>query len=583
MVNNLSNTAMNGQTKFKETVKYKGDLRIVGIVINADKKTLGYVIMTEKNQQFKMYTEAQTKVLLRKFKFVNAELDGDFIKNTECAMNKLMQFNTNMQVVGNHGVTVLAKISVNGKQYGYRAMDHNGKIVDLTEAEVIKLKEFGTELINAKVVSKNGKEFVSAIKGEFTQIDKQSIADIKNKSDSKESNWRKAKRRDKLERVWCHTILRKSIVAHAGSWFPYWAMTYRQPVYPDIKADYNFGKTIEIMAKEIVPKHIKTEEHKRVLKKLLDKYLSVTDKHVYPSKKIENVMLAVGLAQFVLIDNPELENRILSKPKELLNKSIYNDLYELGLTIHEYEGLVLKMEKAYADEPNKKKVSRTEFKTASFKTAKDCAQIGFAINAKDKGFKYTTEAGSNYTLKYVGDYLGNYTTYKKMARCLGDVLVLAQIERLQKVNYFTPEQKLIREEIMLAIMSLYRPDIVNTYISNNFNRYIDLGMLPGLNLESMTDYDLSPELKIYYESGFNVFLNDTGMSGSAERNKYNMRKYKRHYLKYSDYINLRSLGAGVKSLHTMLYDELAAIVGMITSDRVTPEAINEVIGALRML
>lgn len=582
MASNLSNTTMNGKTKFKEVVKYKGDLRIVGLVINADKKTVGYVIMTEKNQQFKMYTEAQTKILLKRFKFVNAELDGDSIKNTECAMNNLMKFNMNMQVVDNQGVTILAKISVNGKQYGYRAMDHNGKIVDLTESEVIKLKQFGTDIINAKIVNKGGKEFVSAIKGEFTQIDKTSITEIKSKKDSKEFEWRKERRRIKLEQIWCYNILRKSLVEYRGSWFPYWAMTYKIGNRKE-PADLNFGKTIEIMAKEVVPKYIKTDEHKKILKKLLDKYLSHTDKHRYPTNKKENIMLAVGLAQFVLIDNKELEDRILREPDKLLNYSVYKQLHELGLTISEYEGLMLKMEEAYEAEKDTKKKERTEFNTITFKTTKECAQVGFAINEKDKGLKYITEAGSKYTLKYVGDYLNNYNTYKQMARCLGDVLVLAQIERLQKVDYFTEEQKLIREEVMLAIMSLYRPDIVNTYISNNFNRYIDLGMLPGLNLESMTDYGLSPELKIYYESGFNVFLNDSGMSGCEESTRWNTRKYNRKYLHYSDYINLRSLSAGVKSLHTMLYDELAAIVSMITSDRVSVDDVNKVIGNLRLL
>lgn len=580
--NNISNSTMKGKAKFQEVVKYKGDLRIIGTVI-INNKIVGYVIMTEKNQQFKMYNEEQTKILLQRFKFVNAELSNGKIINTECSMNSIMKFNANMQVIDNQGVTILAKISLNGKEYGYRAMDHNAKIVDLTEDELIRLKQSGTNIINAKIVNKNGKEFVSAIKGEFTQIDKKSIEEIKVKKETPEELWRKERRRDKLENIWCHTILRKALVAEKASWFPYWAMTYKQGDYKT-PADLNFGKTIEIMAKEIVPKYIKTDEHKRVFKKLLDTYLPSIDKHKYPSKTTANIHLAVGLAQFVLIGNENIAKRILNRPAELLSNSVYEQLYDKGMTIHEFEGLMLAMEKKYEQiHETKNNKTKKAFKTTQFKSAKDCAQIGFAINAKDKGLKYTTESGNNYTLKYIGDYLPGYDTYKKMAGCLGDVLVLAQIERLKEVTYFGEEEKLVREEIMLAVLSLYRPDIVKVYMENNKDRYSKLNMLPGVDLDSVTDFGLSDSLRIYYESGFNVFLNDNGMSGPFDKTYYNTRKYRRIHLINSEYINLRAFGAGVMNLHTSLYNELATIVGMITSDRVSIERLNSVIGCLRML
>ena len=88
--NSFKDEAFSSQYQMQEKIHYLGDLRIVGQVVEnlSDKDPIGYVVMTEKTQKFKMYTIEQTKALLNKFKFVNAAIENGNITNTECAMSR---------------------------------------------------------------------------------------------------------------------------------------------------------------------------------------------------------------------------------------------------------------------------------------------------------------------------------------------------------------------------------------------------------------------------------------------------------------------------------------------------------------
>lgn len=130
----FKNETLGNNSNTREKIHYLGDLRIVGQVVEnlSDKEPIGYVVMTEKTQQFKMYTVGQTMVLLQKFKFVNADIQNGKIVNTECSMERMPKFNTNMQVVGNHGIIILGEIVDGTSKIGYRAMDTNARVVDLS-------------------------------------------------------------------------------------------------------------------------------------------------------------------------------------------------------------------------------------------------------------------------------------------------------------------------------------------------------------------------------------------------------------------------------------------------------------------
>lgn len=129
--------------------------------------------MTEKTQQFKMYTVGQTMVLLQKFKFVNADIQNGKIVNTECSMERMPKFNTSMQVVGNHGIIILGEIVDGTSKIGYRAMDTNARVVDLSEDDLLKCS---MPIINAKILSG------TAGKNLIYQVLNKSLQRLKNQS-----------------------------------------------------------------------------------------------------------------------------------------------------------------------------------------------------------------------------------------------------------------------------------------------------------------------------------------------------------------------------------------------------------------
>ena len=340
----LSNQKMTGKPKFTETVHYKGELRIIGQVVNSlsDKEPIGYVIMTEKNQQVKMYTVPQTQILLQKFKFVNAELQNGKIVNTECAMDKLMKFDTHMNVIGNKGIYILAEITTDGKNDGYRAMDYNGRIVDISENDLLKLS-LNVPIINAKVVNKDNKQYVSAIKSEFTKIERSKLDQIltKNKN-SAADEWRKQKRREKLINIWAPNVLLNATSSsryNRTQYFPVGLLGYRNKgKYHGNETDelIHFDDYVRIMVKEILPNYLKDEQEKAILKKILDKYTPLIDKEAsfYCRGKVglmegaqqrNNCLMAIALCQF-LLHQSEVAEKVIKNTAKIPEDSGYNIL-----------------------------------------------------------------------------------------------------------------------------------------------------------------------------------------------------------------------------------------------------------------
>jgi hypothetical protein len=176
-----------GNRKVIEKVEYKGEYRIVGTVWSGKNK-VGYAIIDIKTFALKLFTAVQTVELLKRYKFENAELTGIEIKNTECSMDRLLKFDTNQNVIGNLGITILGKVYGDKDiVLGFRAMDSSGKVVDISEKDIITIsKRTPNGLLNAKQVpNPSGEPFVSAIKGNFKRIDKVSVeetVEIKNLS-----------------------------------------------------------------------------------------------------------------------------------------------------------------------------------------------------------------------------------------------------------------------------------------------------------------------------------------------------------------------------------------------------------------
>ena len=138
----------------KERIEYRGELRIIGQIVNSitDTIPIGYVIMVEKTHAIRNASIEQTKILLKKCKFVNAKLENDKIVNTECSMDKLVKFDRNRNVLEKDKLTVLGEIVITDGDFptSYRILNENGRIVDVSEDDLVKLVDVrGYTLVNA--------------------------------------------------------------------------------------------------------------------------------------------------------------------------------------------------------------------------------------------------------------------------------------------------------------------------------------------------------------------------------------------------------------------------------------------------
>jgi hypothetical protein len=635
------NEAFNTKDNCTEKVHYLGDLRIVGSVTNG-KETIGYVIMQEKTKKFKMYTVEQTIVLLQKFKFVNAELKGKKIVNTECSMDRLYIFDTNMRVVGNPGIMIIGEIIEGKNKVGYRIMDSNASIIDISEEALLNLVSYSKierNLINGKIVSGTGckKYYISAIKSEFTKIEKEKVEPKKETAASKR---RKEQHAYKLE----HFVLPKALK---------WGLcgNGRLTNGPRIVGDevftrkevnqnytlrfFDYSKETQIIVKEILSKYDLSDNDKALLNKIVKNMPHSarldTDGNYYETEEDKLYMLA--LAQFQLCDT-QWCNEILNKRVKIRyieSHSTDGYVFVKGLDMKNAEKLKslgyasdkLIKSMTYLNTKKNKEVKRLTglsknkaeqellkvFNISTFTTANDIAQLGFAITESNRGYKFSTETGFNKTLLYLGDVLINdlelldenvmtkvsidspeadgekaYSRYKEVARCLGDLACVAYIDKLLtryslthmlgKREYLPDKQIIASIEMIIAIAYIYGSESVHRYVEDNYEGIENLGIEePDFDELSTTDYKLSPELKMYFSSGFNVFLNDNDV--------YN---YGTWYLRESALINYRQLGVSHNIKHPMLQGELASVVSMVTSEKnCSSTLVEKYIGQLRFL
>ena len=616
--------AQSGSESNKDKIHYLGELRIIGSIMSDNKDIIGYIIMQEKTGKFKGYTVEQTKALLNKFKFVNAELTHNKIINTECSMERLMQFNSRLQPVNNFGLLILGEIHVNGKLEAYRVMDAQGKVVEASEEAILKAHYNGTDILNAKVVTKGNKRYLSAIKNKFTLIDRQSINKVADKQVIGNNNsnrveeistdiekisiqdrWRHNNHLDKLMNKTLYSYFVGYVKQHTNL-----GTRLKRDFIRNKKDDCNkrYGvnsrKEIKIICKELVPQLLTTDEQKEVFKNFWDNYSylvkNISEENDYGLNH-EFEELWFGLSQLCML-SPKNADRFLkdSKVKYALTHNgeddmIYgNDLDEFWsneFLLPEVEVLLKKMREQVRNERKKIEDRKNKrFNTYSFSTAEDAAQLGFAISEKMDGYQYETKTGSKLTLKYIGKYIPEFEVYKPMATCLGDILILANIERIWSLgtdNKISIEEEDVKSELLLGILALYNPTLCKEFINRRKETFDDLAdMLPGFDFDNLVDYQLHERLRLYYESGCCVFYNDRMHTFGGSRYWTNTVsfKYYRDNIRNSEILNYRSLkGPNNPIAHDLLYTELAPILNMITSNACTPELIDKYVGRLRAL
>ena len=231
------------------------------------------------------------------------------------------------------------------------------------------------------------------------------------------------------------------------------------------------------------------------------------------------------------------------------------------------------------------------FDVKEFKSAQSMAELGFAISEQNRGFKYNKSMGTKCTLKYIGDYLKDYESYKRNATCLGDVLIPATVETMMKYSdenlSNNAEQRhvnAVRMEMALAILAIYNPSMCNLF----FEHHPELSgvFLTGFDPENPVDYELPDKLRLYYESGCCVYYNDMGEDEVIVRGGRSITEkvsYSKERLRKAEVINYRALGPHKSCQCSDLKWQLAPIVNTLTSDNCTAEDIELYIGNLRAL
>ena len=597
---NFNNSGLGGSDlKEVEKVHYMGELRIVGQVVEniKDKQPIGYVVMTERTQKFKMYTINQTKSLLNKFKFVNAELKDGNIINTECAMTRMPKYFPNMRVADNPGIIVLGEIVDSDKTVGYRALDTNGIIVDLSESELIDFSNRGLEVINAKIVSKGNKTYISAIKNEFTKIEKSKIKELKPR-ETKGSLWRKQMHANKWLNFGALRAMRFAFFGNGQVINDYMYSRYPEKINAG-RGYFDTNREATILAKEVYTKKngivLDAEDvalYKRIVKEVPHTALlgyTKDSKFVYPNDNDE--LFIVLLSQFIL-NNEDKQKEFLDSVgyktysfRSRMVKRVLESGYACKAfkdTVEKVKKLDLEKSKEFEQNPGRLTAEHRAkmFNTREFVSATDIAQLGFAISESNGGHHYTTKTGNVKTLLYLGDIIeNNYESYRSKSRCLGDLVSIAYICKL--LNFKNNYGRLSHDDIttiiemLIATSYVFNSKAMLAFVNDNEDKLVSFGVnIPDYDEIAGVDYKLNNEIKMYYASGFNVFLSD---------NNYTRGGYRARHLRYAELINYRQLGIYRNIEHPMLKSELAPIVTMVTSDDCEAHLVEKFIGQLRFL
>ena len=604
------------KTKVIEKVNYLGDFRIIGPIVPAKgmKKIVGYVVMQEKTGRFKGYTVQQTKSLLERFTFVNTELktNTEDIVNTECSMDRLPIFNLNMQVIDNFGVIILGEIVVDGKSCGYRVIDTNAKVVDLKKEDVIRLSNNGTELLNAKLVNKDSKIVVSAIKKEFTKIEK-TYGQIDVSKNTKAEEWRHKRHIEKYVNGFLPIRAIRWIISTKFN-EPYNSNLFHFTF--DESAAYKaerYAKEPEIIAKEcLTPEHgiELNKDDKVIIKKILE---------------LEDFDLKyAALCQFFLKSEAcvdRIKKYYITRMVNRYDDKNLNQLKDLGVVSPVLEEFAKKIEerhnRVFAYEIEKNKIK--PFTITSFTSGKDIAQLGFILDRtvlnkyaeqNNGDYHFVTQTGQKVKLRYVGDlfdcskYLGDdddyedlYERVKSKARCLGDIVSVAVLQKLiytfndvfyngasethwrkeDKNNIGHPDALRACMEIIISIAYIYGSETMKEFVEGwkpKLNDEIKVSV-PDFDEVSTTDYKLDPRLRLYYESGFYVFYQDSDKTRRGEVYEYY------DIDSCTKVVNYRRLNNTYNIKHPLIREQLASIVNMLVSPDIDSDMIDSFIGRLR--
>ena len=677
MARQLDSTSIGSGAKQDVKVEYRGEFRLIGVIVNnpTDKNYLGYVVMNEKTRGLKAYNVQQLIWLLTRYKFVNAKYEpgaaNDGIVNTECALNRLIKFNTNLRVVDNNKIIILGEIYERGKHVGYRIYSSSDKIIDATEVEILKLVDkTKCEIVNAKITNNGAKSYISGIKSDFLKIEVESAESL-HRVNTKEE-YRKEAFKLKLIRVLGRAYIPSILTSNKQLSCSFISSGGR----------YKLKTAARVLVDELLAGCEMTAKDKELLNKLAEQINTLSDDKRYVdsiSSKEKGVL--ASLAQFALyipevqsivderINNGKLTYKRgldTTANKFITHKIACSKLVEYAKKTEEANiNIVNKIEanKKYKQSVKDKQVASAPIiDDTSFKTAHEIAGIGFCITGSNHGYDYTNKRGAQYKLQFIGSKMDaeEYSRYLKLSSCFGDIFAITLLDaRLQtilgkydferrqwhrsaaekererfwvdkinngefdvntvnnmklKINTMGAGNKTISQdskitwedllesgdnliealahmEILLALIAMYNPKLAKAYIDDHSQKYPKLfeHMLPAFDFENTFDFKLNPKLNVYYESGFNVYKMCDTVNWHKQKvsaldvmpGPHRRAALKYAVDKYDSWVNFYKMSIPGRKLIHKDFDELATVIGMVTSDICTMSIIEDKIGILR--
>jgi hypothetical protein len=417
-----------------EREERKGQFRIVGVVHDEESRVVGYAIIDTEHYQLKLFNIVQTVALINHYPFVNATLESPKgpVVNTECSMSRLLIFNKNKQVIGNKGITILARVFDGETPVGFKILDPQGKVFLMTNENILKVTNKGESIpiINGKVVYRDGVYFVSAIKQEYTkaylkareaeELKKAYHKESKQQEDleSKKEKDDKEALRQKGHRIHLQKILKRyaNNIVKIGRALPTDIPKHRKAVQEDI----------EILFKDhIKVKHPKIYEERGeglsdldliTLTLLIDIKNGVVERpEPITNGRLKNIYAWRCVNKYVEnggVDTTRYNPELIDLAKELGEEDVYNYLVEVDQVLrarkHSVETSTSKIQskdllkiathfKSTYKKPSRSKKARQD-KTIiytpgkiDFASIEGIKEMGYAIHSKDIGMPYNSQ------------------------------------------------------------------------------------------------------------------------------------------------------------------------------------------------
>ncbi len=232
-----------------------------------------------------------------------------------------------------------------------------------------------------------------------------------------------------------------------------------------------------------------------------------------------------------------------------------------------------------------KERGRKPFNTTTFKSADDIAQLGLAITKQNDGLSYVTKENRLRKLFYIGKQFDSDTTYQRylnLSTSLGDILSVTALHKIRTRyerdndyldgglgNDSRVSRAIIYMDMLIIIAFIYGSKAMKKYVEDYESELTNLGVkIPSFEELSTTDYKLDDNLRIYYESGFNVFLSDG---------------HTKHLEEPSEYREYRHCGYYYDIVHPLLQGDLASTINIIIDNKVDPKDVTANIGRLRFM